>query len=76
MRLLARISKAMDDSGIRPPILVGGAAVEIYTRGAVTTGDFDLACGRQDILETAMQAEGFLRPSGAGMMTRGWVIRS
>lgn len=73
LRLLARISKAMDAAGHQPPVLVGGAAVEIYTRGAVNTGDFDLACGRQDILEEVMQAEGFVRPSGPGMATRGWV---
>ena len=73
LRLLARISKAMDDAGHRPPVLVGGAAVEIYTRGAVTTGDFDLACGRQDILEAEMQKAGFVRPSGPGVATRGWI---
>lgn len=73
LRLLARISTAMDRSGIRPPVLVGEAAVEIYTRGAVTTGDFDLACGRQDVLEDCMRAEGFVRPSGPGIMTRGWL---
>jgi hypothetical protein len=73
LRLLARISKAMDEAGYRPPVLVGGAAVEIYTRGAVTTGDFDLSCGRQDILEIEMQHEGFVRPSGPGVATRGWV---
>ncbi len=73
LRLLARISRAMDDAGYRPPVLVGGAAVEIYTRGAITTGDFDLACGRQDILEAEMQREGFVRPSGPGMATRGWI---
>ena len=63
----------MDEAGYRPPVLVGGAAVEIYTRGAVTTGDFDLACGRQDELERLMQAHGFVRPSGPGMATRGWI---
>lgn len=73
LRLLARISTAMDEAGHRPPVLVGGAAVEIYTRGAVTTGDFDLACGRQDILEAEMQRQGFVRPSGPGVMTKGWV---
>jgi hypothetical protein len=73
LRLLARISTAMDQAGYRPPVLVGGAAVEIYTRGAVTTGDFDLACGRQEELEALMQAHGFVRPSGPGMATRGWV---
>ncbi len=54
-------------------MLVGGGAVEIYTRGAVMTGDFDLSCGRQDVLEAVMQRHGFLRPSGAGVATRGWV---
>jgi hypothetical protein len=73
LRLLARISRAMDEAGFRPPVLVGGAAVEIYTRGAVTTGDFDLSCGRQDILEAEMQRAGFIRPSGAGKATRGWI---
>ena len=73
LRLLARISVEMDAAGHRPPILVGGAAVEVYTGGAVTTGDFDLACGRQDVLEAAMQRHGFVRPSGLGAATRGWV---
>lgn len=73
LRLLARISVAMDGAGHRPPVLVGGGAVEIYTRGAVNTGDFDLSCGRQDILENLMQQHGFVRPSGPGMATRGWV---
>ena len=73
LRLLARISKAMDEAGYPPPVLVGGAAVEIYTRGSVTTGDFDLSCGRQDILEAQMQREGFVRPTGRGVATRGWI---
>lgn len=73
LRLLARISRAMDEAGYRPPVLVGGAAVEIYTRGAVNTGDFDLACGRQDVLEAVMQTHGFIRPTGAGVATRGWI---
>lgn len=73
LRLLARISRDMDEAGHRPPILVGGGAVEIYTKGAVTTGDFDLSCGRQDILEETMQRHGFVRPTGAGAATRGWL---
>lgn len=73
LRLLARVSAEMDDAGHRPPILVGGAAVELYTAGAITTGDFDLSCGRQDVLEAAMQRLGFARPTGAGLATRGWV---
>lgn len=73
LRLLARISSDLDEAGCRPPILVGGGAVEVYTSGAITTGDFDLSCGRQDVLEAAMQQRGFIRPSGPGMATRGWI---
>lgn len=73
LRLLARISAEMDAGGYRPPILVGGGAVEVYSRSAITTGDFDLACGRQDVLEAVMQRYGFVRPSGAGVATRGWI---
>ena len=73
LRLLARISLAMDTQGQRPPVLVGGAAVELYTRGAINTGDFDLSCGRQDLLEQLMRQSGFVRPSGAGTATRGWI---
>jgi len=73
LRLLARVSTAMDDAGFRPPILVGGGAVELYTVGAITTGDFDLSCAQQDILEATMQSLGFVRPSGPGKATRGWI---
>lgn len=73
LRVLARISMAMDDAGHRPPILVGGAAVEIYTHGQIATGDFDLSCGRQDLLEDMFVRFGFERPSGPGKATRGWI---
>jgi hypothetical protein len=73
LRLLACLSADLDSAGYRPPILVGGGAVEIYTGGAITTGDFDLCCGRQDVLEEAMQRRGFVRPSGPGKATRGWI---
>lgn len=73
LRLLARVSRDMDEAGHRPPVLVGGGAVELYTQGVVTTGDFDLSCGRQDVLEATMQRHGFVRPSGAGVATRGWI---
>jgi hypothetical protein len=33
---LAEISSEMDQAGFSPPVLVGGAAVELYTQGAVT----------------------------------------
>ena len=73
MQLLAVISEEMDAAGFQPPVLVGGAAVEIYTGGAIATGDFDLVTIRQDILEAIMQRHGFVRPSGIGVASRGWI---
>lgn len=73
LQLFARVSTEMDAAGFRPPVLVGGAAVEIYSRGEVTTGDFDVVTGRQDIFEKILQRHGFVRPSGPGIATRGWV---
>ncbi len=73
MQLFATISTAMRRRGFTPPVLVGGAAVEIYSAGAVATGDFDLVSGRQDILEAILVEHGFERPSGPGVATRGWV---
>ena len=67
LRILAQVSVAMDGKGFNPPVLVGGGAVEIYTQGAITTGDFDLVTGRQEELEQLLQQYGFVRPSGPGM---------
>ena len=41
------------------PILVGGAAAEFYSQSAINTGE--------------MQKVGFVKPSGAGQMTKGWI---
>jgi hypothetical protein len=73
LRLFAQVSKAMQQRGFLPPVLVGGAAVEIYSLSAINTGDFDIATGAQDDFEEELQRHGFMRPSGAGMATRGWI---
>ncbi len=73
LRLFAKVSASMEKAGFNPPILVGGAAVELYTYGAIATGDFDLVVTRQDALENAMIEHGFVKPSGAGQFTKGWV---
>ena len=54
-------------------MLVGGAAVEIYSLSAIATGDFDISTGAQDAFEEELQRQGFIRPSGPGMATRGWI---
>ena len=73
LRLFAQVSEAMHRRGLQRPILVGGAAAEFYSQSALSTGDFDLCTFRQEALEEEMQKLGFVRPSGAGQMLKGWV---
>lgn len=73
LRIFAEISEAMARSGLSRPVLVGGAAVEFYTLSAINTGDFDLCSPIQPRLEAELQRHGFIRPSGPGKATRGWI---
>jgi hypothetical protein len=73
LRLFARVSEAMKARGFRAPVLVGGAAVEIYSLSTINTGDFDISTGAQDVFEEELRRVGFIRPSGVGMATRGWI---
>ena len=43
----------------RPPVLVGGAAVELYTGGAYTTGDFDFVGEVSESVGQALETAGF-----------------
>lgn len=72
LEIFATVSEHMDAQGIRPPILVGGAAAELYSGSTLATGDFDVIA-RQDAFEAALRAHGFVRPSGPGTLTRGWI---
>jgi len=65
LEVFARISNALDERGFRPPILVGGAAVELYTEGAVATGDFDVVTVEQDAFELVLREHGFHPPPQA-----------
>jgi hypothetical protein len=73
LRLFARVSEAMKGRGLMAPVLVGGAAVEIYSNSAINTGDFDIVTPSQPEFEEELQKLGFVRPSGPGVATRGWV---
>jgi hypothetical protein len=73
LRLFARVSEAMKRRGFELPVLVGGAVVELYSGSMIATGDFDISTGRQSEFEEELQAAGFIRPSGPGMATRGWI---
>ena len=71
--IFAKVSEAIESRGFAAPVLVGGAAVELYSGSAIATGDFDVVTARDDIFEDVLFAHGFVRPTGAGIMTRGWV---
>ena len=71
LTLLARGIARMTEQGYEPPVLVGGAAVEIYTSGAVASGDFDLVTPNQGALHEALKAEGFEPVSEPGMLKGG-----
>lgn len=71
--IFAKVSEAVERAGFQRPVLVGGAAVELYSGSMIATGDFDVVTARQDILEEALKEHGFVKPSGRGMMTRGWI---
>ena len=45
--------------GSLPPVLVGGAAVELYTRGAYVTGDLDFAGDVPPAVNRALRKAGF-----------------
>jgi hypothetical protein len=71
--LFARVSEAMHQRGLPRPILVGGAAAELYSQSAISTGDFDICTPVQEELEEEMQRAGFIRPRGVGKMLKGWI---
>ena len=73
LRLFARVSEAMGQRGFSRPVLVGGAAAEFWSTSSLTTGDFDMCTPFQPELENEMQQQGFLKPSGAGKLLKGWI---
>lgn len=73
LRVFASVSETVEKAGFQRPILVGGAAVELYSGSTIATGDFDVVTAREDVLERALLEHGFERPSGPGMLRRGWI---
>lgn len=72
LQLLAEAFDEVVRAGYSRPILVGGAAVEFYTGGAVTSGDFDVVTPvAKEELERTLIARGFERPSARGSLLRG-----
>jgi hypothetical protein len=72
LELLARAFERVVRDGYSRPILVGGAAVEFYTGGAVVSGDFDIVTPAEDALQRALLAEGFRKEDRPGWLLRGY----
>lgn len=73
LRVFASVSDAIEARGFARPVLVGGAAVELYSLSAIATGDFDVVTARDDIFEEALLEHGFVRPTGMELLQRGWI---
>jgi hypothetical protein len=73
LSLLLSAIRAFEEQGFRAPILVGGAAVELYTGGAVVSGDFDLVEVDQAEFERTLAGFGFEKASGPGALALGMV---
>jgi hypothetical protein len=71
LALFAKASDRVREAGYARPILVGGAAVEIYTQGHFATSDLDVVTPVQDVFERALFDLGFVKPSGPNTLTRG-----
>lgn len=64
LSLLAVAFERLAERGIKPPVLVGGAAVELLTGGALISGDFDLVTPAQTELFEELRTIGFIHPGG------------
>ena len=73
LRAFARICEALRRRGVEPPVLVGGAAAELYSGSAINTGDFDVVTGRQDLFEEVLREQGFINALGPGHTPLGWL---
>jgi hypothetical protein len=69
--LIADAVEELFARGMSRPVLVGGAAVELWTGSALVSGDFDFVTEHQAEFEEALLRRGFGRPHGVGQLMRG-----
>lgn len=69
--LIADAVEEMFAKGLSRPVLVGGAAVELWTGSALVSGDFDFVTEHRVEFEEALLRRGFERPHGVGQLMRG-----
>src|SRR5262245_41499635 len=69
--LLAKVCGEVVEKGYPHPVLVGGAAVEFYTGGAVVSGDFDFVTPHHQVFEEILPKYGFISEE----KRPGWLMR-
>lgn len=72
LRSLATVFDSYHTATGRRPVLVGGAAVSIFTGGLVASGDFDVIAPREDAWDRAVAAQGWRREDRHGYLRFGW----
>lgn len=72
LKILAAAFDEVVARGHDRPILVGGAAVEFYTSGAIISGDFDVVTPAEGALVSALLHRGFRKEDRAGWVRRGY----
>jgi hypothetical protein len=55
LRLLAEAFASVREQGVSPPIIVGGAAVEYHTGGAIQSNDVDLITLHDEVVLRALE---------------------
>ncbi len=71
LRLLGSAMEEVAAAGFPRPILVGGAALQLWTTGLYVSGDFDLLAVDPAPMEAALIARGFRREDRRGRLLRG-----
>lgn len=66
LRLLSRAFHAVEERTGSRPVIVGGSAVEYYTAGTITSGDFDLVAPDAEVVAEALVEVGFRREDRRG----------
>jgi hypothetical protein len=72
LELLGRAFAEVVEAGYERPVLVGGGAVEYYTAGAITSGNFDVVTRHDRALREALVHQGFYPESRPGYLLGGY----
>lgn len=72
LQLLSRAFDIAQKRGAARPVIVGGSAIEFYTGGEITSGDFDLVSAHAEIVGEALLHVGFRSENRRGVRLGGF----